>query len=89
MIDEVYEKATILYQSRNIFEKAINNPEKLATTILLFMVKSLKFLARVLPGSNLTSDVQIEQYKLIIDAIEYSICNGKVVAMIIDGNKVN
>jgi hypothetical protein len=93
LIDEVYVKAALLYQSGSIFGKAVNYPEKLATTILSFMVKSLfggpEFLARVLPVSNLTSDFQLEQCKLIVDTIESSMSNGKVIAIITDGNKVN
>ena len=57
------------------------------------MVKSLyggpEFLARVLPVSNLTSDFQLEQCKLIVDTIETFTCNGKLIAIITDGNKVN
>ena len=93
LMDEVYAKAALLYQSGNIFGNAVNYPEKLATTVLSFMVKSLyggpEFSARVLSVSNLTSDFQLEQCKLIVDTIETSTCNGKVIAIITDGNKVN
>ena len=75
------------------FGKVVNNQEKLATIVLSFMVKSLygrpEFLARVLPVSNLTSDFPLEQCNIIVDGVESSTSNGKVTAIITDGNKVN
>ena len=57
MIGEAYVKAALLYQSGNFFGKAVNNPEKLAATVVSFMVKSLyggpEFFARVLPVNHL------------------------------------
>ena len=39
LIDEVYVKASLLYQRGTLFGHAVNHPKKLATTILSFMIK--------------------------------------------------
>ena len=41
LIDEVYVKASLLYQGGNWFGHAVKHPEKLAITILLLIIKYL------------------------------------------------
>ena len=41
LIDEVYVKPCLTYHGGTIFGKATNNPDKLATTVLSFMLVSL------------------------------------------------
>ena len=60
LLDEVYVKPTLIYHGGNVFGKAVNKPEMLATTVLSFMLISLlggpKYLCRVLPVCELNSD---------------------------------
>ena len=60
LIDEVYVKASLLYQRGPLFGYAVNHPEKLATMILSFMIKCLfggpEFIYRAQPVANLSAD---------------------------------
>ncbi|XP_065664423.1 uncharacterized protein LOC136086082 [Hydra vulgaris] len=62
LIDEVYVKASLLYQRGALFGQAVNYPEKLAKTILSFMIKCLfggpEFICRAQPVANLSSEFQ-------------------------------
>lgn len=92
MIDENYVKPALLYQRGTLFGKAVNNPTMLATTVLSFMIKSLfggpEFLSRILPVTKLTAGFQFDQCTAIIETIK-QVNNGKVLAILTDGNRVN
>jgi len=91
LIDEIYVKPQLTYQAGNVFGKAVNHPDQLATTVLGFMICSLfggkKFLYKALPVSNLDADFQYDQTTKIIENIKVS--GGNVVSILCDNNKVN
>lgn len=91
LIDEVYVKPQLTYQGGNVFGKAVNNPDHLATTVLSFMICSLfggkKFLMKALPVYRLDSAFQHDQSLKILNGIAES--GGTTVAIICDNNKVN
>ena len=57
MLDEVYVKSTLLYHGGTLFGKAVNDPSKLASTILSLMLKCTsggpEFVAIMLPVAKL------------------------------------
>ncbi|XP_065649049.1 uncharacterized protein LOC136078107 [Hydra vulgaris] len=92
LIDEVYVKASLLYQRGALFGQAVNYPEKLAKTILSFMIKCLfggpEFICRAQPVANLSSEFQFAQCQQIVGTIN-NIENSKTLVIITDGNPVN
>ncbi|XP_065656373.1 uncharacterized protein LOC136081908 [Hydra vulgaris] len=92
LIDDVYVKASLLYQRGALFGQAVNYPEKLAKTILSFMIKCLfggpEFICRAQPVANLPSEFQFSQCQQIVDTIN-NIENSKTLVIITDGNRVN
>ncbi|XP_065643923.1 uncharacterized protein LOC136075268 [Hydra vulgaris] len=92
LIDEVYVKASLLYQRGALFGQAVNYPEKLAKTILSFMIKCLfggpEFICRAQPVANCSSEFQFAQCQQIVDTIN-NIENSKTLVIITDGNRVN
>ncbi|XP_065662684.1 uncharacterized protein LOC136085317 [Hydra vulgaris] len=92
LIDEVYVKASLLYQRGALFGQAVNYPEKLAKTILSFMIECLfggpEFICRAQPVANCTSEFQFAQCQQIVDTIN-NIENSKTLVIITDGNRVN
>ncbi|XP_065647643.1 uncharacterized protein LOC136077069 [Hydra vulgaris] len=92
LIDEVYFKASLLYQRGALFGQAVNYPEKLAKTILSFMIKCLfggpEFICRAQPVANLSSEFQFAQCQQIVYTIN-NIENSKTLVIITDGNRVN
>ncbi|XP_065659240.1 uncharacterized protein LOC136083651 [Hydra vulgaris] len=92
LIDEVYVKASLLYQRGALFGQAVNYPEKLAKTILSFMIKCLfggpEFICRAQPVANLSSEFQFAQCQQIVYTIN-NIENSKTLVIITDGNQVN
>ena len=91
IIDEVYVKSMLQYHGGILFGKAVNKPDKLANTVLSFMVVCLqggpKFLCKMLPVKELDSDFLFEQASLILSTLKTS--GGNVIATICDGNRVN
>ena len=74
MVDEVYVKASLCYHGGTVFGRAVNDPTKLARTVLGIMVKCLfggpKFLVKMLPVRDLTSDFQFEQVSIVLDHLK-------------------
>ena len=50
MIDEVYIKSALLYHGGTLFGKSVNHPDKLAKTMLAYMVKWLYGGPELLPN---------------------------------------
>ena len=71
LLDEVYVKPTLTYQGGSVFGKSVNYPDRLATTVLSYMVKPLfgrpKFLDKVLPVANLDCDFLFSQTSFIME----------------------
>ena len=88
----MYVKASLLYQRGTLFGHAVNHLEKLATTILSFMIKCLfggpDFICRAQPVANLSGDFQFAQCQPVVDAID-NIEIGRALAIITDGNRIN
>ena len=91
ILHEVSVKKTILFHGGTIFGKAVNNPAKLANTLLGIMIVCLyggpTFLSKMLPVTNLNSQFIHEQISLTREAIQSS--NGKVKVIICDDNRTN
>ena len=91
MLDEVYVKSALLYHGGTLFGRAVNFPDKLATTILTFMIKFTfggpEFVAKMLPVTKLNADFQYLHCQTIIENILQQ--QGEVLAVIVDGNRVN
>ena len=91
IVDEVYVKSMLQYHGGIVFGKAVNNPEKLANTVLSFMIVCLcagpKFLCKILPVKNLDASFLFDQATILIDAVKKA--GGKVVVVVGDGNRVN
>ena len=91
MTSEVYVKKTMLFHGGTIFGKAVNNPAKLANTVLGIMIVCLyggpTFLSKMLPVTNLSSQFIHEQISLTREAIQSS--NGKIKVIICDDNRTN
>ena len=92
LINEVYVKASLLYQRGTLFGHAVNHSEKLATMILSFKIKCLfggpEFICRAQPVANLSADFQFAQCQPIADTVN-NIDNGRALAIITDGNQIN
>ena len=91
LLDEVYAKAALLLHGSSLFGKAVNNPSKLATTVLSLMLKSAfggpEFIAKMLPVTKLDADFQFSQtMELNKNIIKV---NSEILAIIVDGNRVN
>ena len=75
-----------------MFGHAVNHPEKMAATILSFMIKCLfggpEFICRAQPVANLSAEFQFAQCQPIVDTIN-NIDNGRALAIITDGNRIN
>ena len=56
-----------------MFGKSIDNPERLARTVLCYMMKCLyggpEFITKILPASQLTADFILNQVQPIVDEI--------------------
>ena len=91
LIDEVYIKAALTYHGGALFGKAVDCPEKLATSVLCIMIKCLyggpEYVSKALPVSNLTHQFIIDQVAPLINAVETE--NGKVIAILSDGHSTN
>ena len=91
LVDEVYVKCLLQYHSGEVFGQATNNPNKLANTVLSYMVICMfggpRFLCKMLPVRQLEADYLFDQTKLLLNNLKES--GGNVVAIICDGNRVN
>ena len=91
IIDEVYVKSMLQYHGGILFGKAVNKPEKVANTILSFMICCLqggpKFLFKMLPVKELDADFLYEQTQVLLDFLKNA--GADCVAIICDGNRVN
>ena len=91
IIDEIYVKADISNSGGVLYGFAEDNEEKEATTVLCIMIKCLfggkKFVARLVPCSNLTSGFQFEVTSSVL--LTLGECGATVIAIINDNNKVN
>ena len=91
ILDEVYVKSMLQYHGGILFGKAVNKPDKIANTILSFMVVCMrggpKFLCKMLPVKELDADFPFEQTNILLTAIKSA--GGDVIAIICDGNRVN
>ena len=92
MIDEVYIKLALLYHGGVLFGKSVNHPEKLARTMLAYVVKFLhsgpELIAKILPVCGLDVNFQLSQCQPIIDTITKQ-PSAEVLAIIAVGNRVN
>ena len=91
MFDEIYVKMAMLFHGGTVFGKAVDEPTKLAKTVLGIMVVCLyggpRFLSKMLPVANLNADfVKTEIGETIENIIA---ANGEVKVLICDGNRVN
>ena len=91
MLDEIYVNSAMLLHGGHLFGKAVNDPSKLATTILTMMLKcgfgGPEFVAKMLPVVKLDAQFQFkETLSLLENIIDV---HGNVLAVIVDGNRVN
>jgi len=77
LIDEVYIKPSLTYHGGQLFGKAVNNPENLASTI-----------CKALLVCNLTSQFLNEQCNPLIQAIA-EVEKAKLLAIVTDGHRIN
>ena len=91
LVDEIHVKPQLLYHGGQLFGKAVNDPNSLATSVLAVMVYCLfggpKFIVKLIPVTKLDSQFQFDIVKNILNAIEKS--NGETIAIICDDNRVN
>ena len=91
MHDEVYVKKMLLYSGGTVYGRALDDPSKLAKTMLGVMIQCLMdgpaFLAKMLPIANLKADFLANAIAATKESIEQA--SGKVTAIICDGTKVN
>ena len=80
-----------MYHGRTIFGKAVNEPSKLANTVLSFFIVTLfgepRFLLRMLPVSALDATFLFEETQNLIDSVKNA--GGWVISIIISDNTVN
>ncbi|CAH1112316.1 unnamed protein product [Psylliodes chrysocephalus] len=91
LVDEIYVKAGLQYQSKNVTGYATNNADTLATTVVAFMISSpfahFKQVVRLLPVCNITGT---ELKDAMLNAIQYTQNSGfKVLSVITDNNRLN
>ena len=88
MTDEVYVKS---FHGGTLFGKSLNHPEKLAKTMLAYMVKffydGLELIAKILPVCGLDVNFQLSQCQPIIDTIKKQL-SGEMLEIVADGNRV-
>ena len=91
IIDKVQVKSKSQYNGGIIFGKAVNQPNKLANTVLSFMLIGLsggpKFLCRMIPVKERNAISLFEQADIIIKGVKQ--VGGELAAIIYDGNRVN
>ena len=91
LIDEVYVKPALMYHGGTIFGKAVNEPSKLANTVLSFFIVTLfggpRFLLRMLQVGALDSTFLFEETQNVIDSVKNA--GGRVISIISDNNRVN
>ena len=79
------------YHGGILFGKAVNRPEKVANTILSFMIYCLKggpkFLFKMLPVKELEADFLHQQTQVLLDILRNA--GAELAAIICDGNRVN
>lgn len=84
-------KSLLLHHGGTVFGKALNKPEKLANTLLCFMLVCMfggpKSIIKMLLVKELDADFQFEQTMLLLDTIRKAW--GDVLAIVCDGNRVN
>lgn len=89
--DEVYVKQMLLYHGGSLFGKSLDDPSKLAKTMLGIMIVCLyggpKFLSRMIPISKLRADLLFDQVDKTTQNIDAA--SGAVTAIICDGNRIN
>ena len=90
--DEVYVKKMMLYHGGRIFGRAQNDPAALAKTLLgmmlIFLYGGPKFLTKMIPVSNLTSEFLFNQVHVTLSTL-LELCSTLVKAIVCDGNRVN
>ena len=68
LVDEVYIKCLLQYHGGEVFGQAANNPNKLANTVISYMVVCMfggpRFLCEMLPVRQLETDYLFDQTKL-------------------------
>ena len=91
LVDEVYVKPMLQYHGGSLFGKAQNNPDKLANTVVGFMIVSLfggiEFVYKMLPINGLDANFLFEQCNIIVSQMRN--LGGKIVSIICDGNRTN
>ena len=91
LIDEIYVKPSLTYHGGAVFGKAVNEPDKLATTVLGYYIVTLfggpKFLLRMMPVHNLKSDFLFEETNKVMECIDNA--GGTTLCVICDNNRVN
>jgi hypothetical protein len=91
IIDEVYVKSMLQYHGGCIFGEAANKPEKLANTVLSFMIVCMfggpTFLCKMIPVKELDASFLHEQTLTLLGSLKTA--GADVTAIICDGNKVN
>jgi len=91
IVDEIYVKASMTYRGGILFGDSIDQPGKIASTLLCIMVKCLfggeKFLVKLLPCHGLTAAFQFSCITDVITMLEK--CGGQVLAVICDNNRTN
>ena len=83
-------KSNLQYHGGIVFGKAVNQPNKLANTVLSFMLIGLsggpKFLCRMIPVKQRNAIFLFEQADIIIKGVKQG--GGELAAIICDGNRV-
>ena len=91
LLDEVYVKSMLQYRGGEVFGQATNNPNKLANTVLSYLVVCMfggpKFLCKMLPVKELSADFLFEQTNVLLENLKEAGAN--VCAIVCDGNRVN
>ena len=91
LIDEVYIKALLTYHGGELFGKALNNPEALATTVLGFMLvpcfEGPSFLIKMMPVNRLDATFLYTEAQALLINIRNA--GGVICSIICDNNRVN
>ena len=90
MIDEIYVNKKLLLHGGEFFGTAVNNPAKLASTVLSMMMKcgfgGPDFVVKMLPVEKLDAKFQYSEALALIENIINA--QGDILAVIVDGNRV-
>ena len=90
LLAKVYVKSMLQYHGEKVFGQAINNPRKLANSVLSHVVVCMfgkpKFLCKIFPVKEMRTDFLFNQTNTILKNLKDAVA--KVIAIICDDNSI-